>query len=112
MPHAAVTFLGRLGGLLLAAGAALLLPADALVGSDLLWGALSGAGVAVQYVALGQAGPVSGLRPVVAGRTAAVLREHVSRRQAAGLPGPPRRPCCSPSAEGPRPPSAQPHDAE
>ncbi|MER6621736.1 EamA family transporter [Streptomyces sp. NPDC000931] len=155
VPHAAVTFLGQLGGLLLAAGAALLLPAAALVGSDLLWGALSGvgsatamrflnrglshgamsvvvpvsavtgvalsvlcgvlllgdrpgglawagiavtgpalwwvsgggtrmgreatdgllasSGVAVQYVALGQADPVSGLWPVVAGRVAAVL---------------------------------------
>ncbi|MEV5933425.1 EamA family transporter [Streptomyces sp. NPDC052079] len=155
VPHAAVTLLGQIGGLLLAAGAALLLPADAVAGTDLLWGALSGVGsatamrflnrglshgamsvvvpvsavtgvalsvlcgvlllgdrpgalawagiavtgpalwwvsgggtrlgreatdgllagvgVAVQYVALGQADPVSGLWPVAAGRVAAVL---------------------------------------
>ncbi|CAM5696598.1 EamA family transporter [Streptomyces griseomycini] len=155
VPHVAVTFLGQIGGLLLAAGAALLVPADAVHPADLLWGALSGvgsatamrflnrglshgamsvvvpvsavtgvalsvlcgvlllgdrpgalawagivvtgpalwwvsggggrtggeaadgllasAGVAVQYVALGQADPVSGLWPVVAGRAAAVL---------------------------------------
>ncbi|GCB43507.1 EamA family transporter [Streptomyces sp. NL15-2K] len=41
---AAVTFLGQLGGLLLASAAALLLPADAVRPVDLLWGALSGAG--------------------------------------------------------------------
>ncbi|NEB03598.1 EamA family transporter [Streptomyces sp. SID13726] len=41
---AAVTFLGQLGGLLLAATAALLLPADAVHPVDLLWGALSGVG--------------------------------------------------------------------
>ncbi|WP_309059636.1 EamA family transporter [Streptomyces sp.] len=155
VPHAAVTFLGQVGGLLLAAGAALLVPADAVHPADLMWGALSGvgsatamrflnrglshgamsvvvpvsavtgvalsvlcgvlllgdrpgalawagiavtgpalwwvsgggshmgreaadgllasAGVAVQYVALGQADSVSGLWPVVAGRVAAVL---------------------------------------
>ncbi|MFJ8469780.1 EamA family transporter [Streptomyces swartbergensis] len=155
--HAAVTFLGQLGGLLLACAAALLMPADAVHTPDLLWGALSGvgsgmamrflnrglsrgamsvvvpvsavtgvalsvlcgvlvlgdrpgavawlgiavtvpalwfvsgggggggagkgtadgllasAGVAVQYLALGQAGPDSGLWPVAAGRVAAVL---------------------------------------
>jgi drug/metabolite transporter (DMT)-like permease len=153
--HAAVTFLGQLGGLLLACAAALLMPADAVHTADLLWGALSGvgsgmamrflnrglsrgamsvvvpvsavtgvalsvlcgvlvlgdrpgalawlgiavtvpalwfvsgggsgsgkgtadgllasAGVAVQYLALGQAGPGSGLWPVAAGRVAAVL---------------------------------------
>ncbi|MFI7013823.1 EamA family transporter [Streptomyces sp. NPDC050164] len=157
--HAAVTFLGQLGGLLLACAAAILLPADAVHTADLLWGALSGvgsgvamrflnrglsrgamsvvvpvsavtgvalsvlcgvlvlgdrpgtlawlgiavtvpalwfvsggggggggdagkgtadgllasAGVAVQYLALGQAGPASGLWPVAAGRVAAVL---------------------------------------
>jgi len=151
---AAVTFLGQLGGLALACGAALLVTADALRPADLLWGALSGAGsgtamhflnrglsrgamsvvvpvsavtgvalsvlcgvlvlgdrphvvawlgilvtvpalwlvsggtgpgpavgdgllasagVAVQYLALGQAGPGSGLWPVAAGRVAAVL---------------------------------------
>ncbi|WP_329325069.1 hypothetical protein [Streptomyces luteogriseus] len=42
--HTAVTFLGRLGGLLLACAAALLLPADAVHSADLLWGALSGVG--------------------------------------------------------------------
>ncbi|MEU0409558.1 DMT family transporter [Streptomyces griseorubiginosus] len=41
---AAVTFLGQLGGLLLAGSAALLLPADAVRPADLLWGALSGVG--------------------------------------------------------------------
>lgn len=41
---AAVTFLGQLGGLVLATSAALLLPADALRPVDLLWGALSGVG--------------------------------------------------------------------
>ncbi|MFF7047572.1 multidrug DMT transporter permease [Streptomyces griseorubiginosus] len=41
---AAVTFLGQLGGLLLATVAALLLPADAVRPADLLWGALSGVG--------------------------------------------------------------------
>ncbi|MDG9710955.1 EamA family transporter [Streptomyces sp. DH10] len=153
--HAAVTFLGQLGGLLLACAAALLMSADAVHTADLLWGALSGvgsgmamrflnrglsrgamsvvvpvsavtgvalsvlcgvlvlgdrpgalawlgiavtvpalwfvsgggggpgkgaadgllasAGVAVQYLALGQAGPGSGLWPVAAGRVAAVL---------------------------------------
>ncbi|MFJ8713355.1 EamA family transporter [Streptomyces violaceus] len=153
--HTAVTFFGQVGGLLLACAAALLLPADAVDSTDLLWGALSGvgsgiamrflnrglstgamsvvvpvsavtgvalsvlcgvlvlgdrpgalawlgiavtvpalwfvsggaagagkgaadgllasAGVAVQYLALGQAGPGSGLWPVAAGRVAAVL---------------------------------------
>ncbi|MFE9441901.1 EamA family transporter [Streptomyces sp. NPDC006602] len=41
---AAVTFLGQLGGLLLALAAALLLPADSVRSADLLWGALSGVG--------------------------------------------------------------------
>lgn len=41
---AAVTFLGQVGGLLLATSAALLLPADAVRPVDLLWGALSGVG--------------------------------------------------------------------
>jgi drug/metabolite transporter (DMT)-like permease len=41
---AAVTFLGQIGGLLLATTAALLLPADAVRPIDLLWGALSGVG--------------------------------------------------------------------
>ncbi|MFI9173757.1 EamA family transporter [Streptomyces lincolnensis] len=161
---AAVTFLGQLGGLLFACGAALLFPADALRPADLLWGALSGigsgsamhflnrglsrgamsvvvpvsavtgvalsvlcgvllgdrptplawvgiavtvpalwcvaggragpgsetadgllasAGVAVQYIALAQADPASGLWPVAAGRVAAVL---------VLLPGAARRP--------------------
>ncbi|GAB2758157.1 EamA family transporter [Streptomyces bullii] len=42
--HTAVTFLGQLGGLLLACAAALLFPAEAVRTSDLLWGALSGVG--------------------------------------------------------------------
>ncbi|MEV0638236.1 EamA family transporter [Streptomyces sp. NPDC050619] len=151
---AAVSFLGQLGGLLLACLAGLLLPADTVRPADLAWGALSGvgsgiamhflnrglsrgsmsvvvpvsavtgvalsvlcgvllgdrptplawagiaitgpalwlvsgggaspgrgtadgllasAGVAVQYIALAQAGPSSGLWPVAAGRVAAVL---------------------------------------
>ncbi|MEU0941563.1 EamA family transporter [Streptomyces canus] len=41
---AAVTFLGQVGGLLLATAAALLLPADSVRPADLLWGALSGVG--------------------------------------------------------------------
>ncbi|MFE7271646.1 hypothetical protein [Streptomyces sp. NPDC057623] len=41
---AAVTLLGQLGGLVLAAAAALLVPADAVRPTDLLWGALSGIG--------------------------------------------------------------------
>jgi len=41
---AAVTFLGQLGGLLLATTAALVLPAHAVRPVDLLWGALSGVG--------------------------------------------------------------------
>ncbi|MFI0538262.1 EamA family transporter [Streptomyces sp. WSLK1-3] len=41
---AAVTFLGQIGGLLLATTAALLLPAEAVRPADLLWGALSGVG--------------------------------------------------------------------
>ncbi|MHC3467135.1 EamA family transporter [Streptomyces sp. 7R007] len=40
----AVTFLGQLGGLLLAATAALLVPAPSAHPADLLWGALSGVG--------------------------------------------------------------------
>jgi drug/metabolite transporter (DMT)-like permease len=133
---AAVTFLGQIGGLLLATTAALLLPADSVRPVDLLWGALSGvgsgaamhflnrglshgamsvvvpvsavtgvglsvvcgvllgdrptavawlgivlvpdgllasAGVALQYIALAQAGAAGGLWPVAAGRVAAVL---------------------------------------
>ncbi|WP_406121490.1 hypothetical protein OHQ89_05540 [Streptomyces canus] len=41
---AAVTFLGQVGGLLLATSAALFLPADAVRPVDLRWGALSGVG--------------------------------------------------------------------
>jgi drug/metabolite transporter (DMT)-like permease len=43
-PFTSITFLGQLGGLLLASTAALLVPADAVHPSDLLWGALSGLG--------------------------------------------------------------------
>ncbi|EFH29063.1 conserved hypothetical protein, partial [Streptomyces sviceus ATCC 29083] len=39
---AAVTFLGQIGGLLLATAAALLLPVGPVRPVDLLWGALSG----------------------------------------------------------------------
>ncbi|MEU1575194.1 EamA family transporter [Streptomyces collinus] len=172
--HTAVTFLGQLGGLLLACAAALLLPTDAVHPADLLWGALSGVGsgtamsflnrglsrgdmtvvvpvsavtgvglsvlcgvlvlgdrpgavawlgiavtvpalwcvaggragagkgtadglvaslgVAVQYLALGQAGPGSGLWPVAAGRVAAVLvLLPDAARHARGLKPPPVR---------------------
>ncbi|MEV4685699.1 EamA family transporter [Streptomyces kurssanovii] len=41
---AVVTFLGQVGGLLLALVAALVLPADSVRSADLLWGAVSGAG--------------------------------------------------------------------
>ncbi|CAM5595152.1 EamA family transporter [Streptomyces aurantiogriseus] len=41
---ATVTVLGQIGGLLLAAAAALLVPAEAVHRTDLLWGALSGVG--------------------------------------------------------------------
>ncbi|MBC3987428.1 EamA family transporter [Streptomyces sp. AC563] len=43
---AVVTFLGQVGGLLLALVAALLLPAEAVGSADLIWGALSGVGSA------------------------------------------------------------------
>ncbi|MER6425202.1 hypothetical protein [Streptomyces sp. NPDC001137] len=43
-PFTSITFLGQLGGLLLASTAALLVPADAVRPADLLWGALSGVG--------------------------------------------------------------------
>ncbi|MEU0788253.1 EamA family transporter [Streptomyces sp. NPDC006173] len=43
---AVVTFLGQIGGLLLALTAALLLPAEAVQPTDLLWGMLSGTGSA------------------------------------------------------------------
>ncbi|MEU6253751.1 EamA family transporter [Streptomyces sp. NPDC047043] len=158
-PHTSITFLGQLGGLVLACAAGLLVTAGTVRASDLCWGALSGvgsgtamhflnrglsrgamsvvvpvsavtgvalsvlcgvlalgdrpgvlawagivvtvpalwlvaggggsdregaggevrdgllasAGVAVQYVALGLAGPAAGLWPVAAGRVAAVL---------------------------------------
>jgi drug/metabolite transporter (DMT)-like permease len=171
---AAVTFLGQVGGLVLAGAAALLLPADSVRSADLLWGALSGvgsaaamhflnrglshgamsvvvplsavtgvalsvlcgvllgdrptplawvgiavtvpalwlvsgggrtgsaggiadalpasAGVALQYIALAQAGPGSGLWPVAAGRVAAVLVLLPSAaRHAVRLCLPPRR---------------------
>nr|BFD87559.1 DMT family transporter [Streptomyces sp. Xyl84] len=44
---AVVTFLGQSGGLLLALAAALLAPAEAVRASDVMWGALSGAGSAM-----------------------------------------------------------------
>ncbi|MEW2291221.1 hypothetical protein ABZ719_00735 [Streptomyces sp. NPDC006743] len=52
---AVVTFLGQGGGLLLALAAALLAPAEAVRPSDLLWGALSGAGsaTAMHFLATG-----------------------------------------------------------
>ncbi|MFF5720583.1 EamA family transporter [Streptomyces buecherae] len=43
---AVVTFLGQVGGLLLALAAALVLPAEAVGSADLMWGALSGVGSA------------------------------------------------------------------
>ncbi|WP_329047904.1 hypothetical protein OG873_01425 [Streptomyces violaceus] len=52
--HAAVTFFGQVGGLLLACAAALLMPA-AVDSTDLLWGALSGvgSGVAMRFLTAG-----------------------------------------------------------
>src|SRR4051812_4850507 len=44
---AVVTFLGQVGGLLLALVAALLVPAEAVRSADVLWGALSGVGSAL-----------------------------------------------------------------
>jgi drug/metabolite transporter (DMT)-like permease len=51
-PFAAVTLLGQFGGLALACVAALLVPADSVRLSDLLWGALSGlgSGTAMRYL--------------------------------------------------------------
>ncbi|KDN75716.1 EamA family transporter [Streptomyces olindensis] len=67
--HAAVTFLGQLGGLLLACAAALLLPADSVHPTDLLWGALSGvgSGVAMRFLNRGLSrGAMSVVVPVSA----------------------------------------------
>jgi drug/metabolite transporter (DMT)-like permease len=50
--YTAVTFLGQVGGLLLACLAALLVPADAVQTADLLWGALSGVGSGTAMLAL------------------------------------------------------------
>ncbi|MEU0245550.1 EamA family transporter [Streptomyces sp. NPDC006235] len=67
--HAAVTFFGQLGGLLLACAAALLIPADAVHTADLLWGALSGvgSGVAMRFLNRGLSrGAMSVVVPVSA----------------------------------------------
>ncbi|MEU0200087.1 MULTISPECIES: EamA family transporter [unclassified Streptomyces] len=67
--HAAVTFLGQLGGLMLACAAALLLPADSVHSADLLWGALSGvgSGVAMRFLNRGLSrGAMSVVVPVSA----------------------------------------------
>ncbi|CAM5746079.1 hypothetical protein SAFG77S_11783 [Streptomyces afghaniensis] len=67
--HAAVTFLGQLGGLLLACAAALLIPADTVHTADLLWGALSGvgSGVAMRFLNRGlSSGAMSVVVPVSA----------------------------------------------
>ncbi|MDQ0746217.1 drug/metabolite transporter (DMT)-like permease [Streptomyces africanus] len=67
--HAAVTFLGQLGGLLLAWAAALLIPADTVHTADLLWGALSGvgSGVAMRFLNRGlSSGAMSVVVPVSA----------------------------------------------
>ncbi|CAM5305624.1 DMT family transporter [Streptomyces canus] len=66
---AAVTFLGQVGGLLLATAAALLLPAEAVRPVDLLWGALSGvgSGVAMHFLNRGLShGAMSVVVPVSA----------------------------------------------
>ncbi|NEY31530.1 EamA family transporter [Streptomyces sp. PRKS01-65] len=76
-----VLVLGDRPGLTAWAGIAVTVPALWLVcgpgpggpGPAVADGLLASAGVAVQYLALGQAGPGSGLWPVVAGRVAAVL---------------------------------------
>ncbi|AXE90746.1 EamA family transporter [Streptomyces sp. Go-475] len=67
--HAAVTFLGQLGGLMLACAAALLLPAGSVHSADLLWGALSGvgSGVAMRFLNRGLSrGAMSVVVPVSA----------------------------------------------
>ncbi|WP_086722399.1 GRP family sugar transporter [Streptomyces carpinensis] len=51
-PFTAVTLLGQLGGLLLAAVAALLVPASSVHSADLCWGALSGVGSAAAMLLL------------------------------------------------------------
>ncbi|MDG9727472.1 EamA family transporter [Streptomyces sp. DH41] len=75
-----VLVLGDRPGPLAWAGIAVTVPALWLVsgggagpGHAVTDGLLASAGVAVQYLALGQAGPDSGLWPVAAGRVAAVL---------------------------------------
>ncbi|MFF9817401.1 EamA family transporter [Streptomyces sp. NPDC014006] len=75
-----VLLLGDRPGPVAWAGIAAAVPALWLVaggaatsGSGVRDGLLASAGVAVQYLALGQAGPDSGLWPVAAGRVAAVL---------------------------------------
>ncbi|MFC8200129.1 hypothetical protein ACFUTV_32775 [Streptomyces sp. NPDC057298] len=44
MHFAVVTFLGQIGGLLLAVAVASVVPAEAVRSTDVLWGALSGVG--------------------------------------------------------------------
>jgi drug/metabolite transporter (DMT)-like permease len=63
------------------------------MGREATDGLLAGVGVAVQYVALGQADPASGLWPVVAGRIAAVLVLLPGAARRPGLLRLPARPC-------------------
>ncbi|MES9541733.1 hypothetical protein [Actinomadura sp. NPDC000600] len=69
----AVALLGQAGGLVCSVAAAPAVPSPDVAAGDLAWGALSGAGIGVQYLALAQAGEDSGVWPVAAGRVAAVL---------------------------------------
>ncbi|PXY22217.1 EamA family transporter [Prauserella muralis] len=63
-------------------------------------GLLAGAGIALQYLALAQAGPASGLWPVVAGRVAAIGTLLVPALAAARRPRPPARVTLGAAATG------------
>lgn len=95
-----VLLLGDRPGALARAGIAVTGPAPWWVsgggtrrGREVTDGLLAGAGVAVQYAALGQADPASGLCPVVAGRIAAVLVLLPGAARRPGLLRLPARPC-------------------
>jgi drug/metabolite transporter (DMT)-like permease len=69
MHFAVVTFLGQVGGLLLALAVAVLVPAEAVRSADVLWGALSGvgSGVAMHFLNRGLSrGAMSVVVPVSA----------------------------------------------
>ncbi|MGW7255766.1 GRP family sugar transporter [Streptomyces sp. NPDC054834] len=69
VPFTAVTFLGQLGGLLFAVGAAFLVPASSVHLADLCWGAMSGIGSAAAMLLLNRGlsrGAMSVVMPVSA----------------------------------------------